>query len=78
MVLAFMPILADRPGSKPTGRLTKRPLSVGTVSPCAPISALCPERTEGTKLPVSETVKLGINSMVRSVEMPSSPVMCPS
>jgi len=31
-----------------------------------------------TRLPVSETVMLGINSSVRSVEMPSSPVMWPS
>ncbi len=31
-----------------------------------------------TRLPVSESVRLGMTSSVRSVEMPSNPVRCPS
>ena len=54
------------------GEFTIRPGSVAA----AAVSGKTPN--ERTNLPLCETVKLGINSSVRSTEMPSSPVICPA
>ena len=66
-VSVYLPV---SPGSSFTGSFTKRP-GLGV-----PASAL--NGSADFRLPVSDTVKLGISSNVLSVERPSRPARCPS
>ena len=67
-VRLYLPV---RPRSILIGSLTNLPVSSRPELICAGVSV-------PFRFPVSETVILGINSSVRSVDIPSRPEMCPS